>query len=86
MMEEIAELREMINQVDSDVLKLIEDRFEVAREIGKYKKENNLAIEDLAREKEIIDSKIKSSSLNPGFVERFFKLLFEESKRLQREI
>ncbi|MCX6748406.1 MAG: chorismate mutase [Candidatus Pacearchaeota archaeon] len=85
-MAQIEDLREMINQVDADLLKLTEDRFEIAREIGRYKKENKLPIEDLKREKEIIDNIIKSSKLDARFVEKLFKLLFEESKRIQGEI
>lgn len=83
--DEISDWRQRIDAIDSEILKLLEERFEACRKIGKFKKENGLPIEDVDREKQIIENKKKLSDLDDGFVDRLFREIMEESKRLQRE-
>ncbi len=80
---EINELRKEIDDVDNQILKLLEKRFQVCGEIGKYKKEQGLQIEDLEREKQIIEEKKGKTHLSGEFVEQFFQLIFKESKKIQ---
>jgi len=82
---EIKELRQNVDKVDDQIVELLEKRFKISEEVGKYKKGNGLEIENLNREKEIIDKRIKESGLSREFVESFFQLIFEESKKVQEK-
>jgi len=63
----------------------LEKRLELTKIIGRDKKQAGLPIEDLQREKEIIEDKIRKSGLRPEFIEELFNTIFKESKRLQNE-
>jgi len=82
---EINELRQEISRLDKSLLEILEKRFEICVEIGNNKKQNGLPIEDLTREKAIIEDKVKNSHLNKEFIKRLFELIFKESKRLQND-
>jgi chorismate mutase len=82
---EINELRQEISRLDKSLLEILEKRFEICVEIGNNKKQNGLPIEDLTREKAIIEDKVKNSHLNKEFTKRLFELIFKESKRLQND-
>ena len=76
--------RNMIDNIDKIILELLGRRFEHAQEIGKIKKEKGLPIVDSKREKEIIESKKKYSKLNDDFVEKFYRVIFDESYKKQK--
>ena len=85
-MEELKKLRDQIEKLDEEIVTLLEKRFNLSLEVGKLKKEYNLPILDLKREKELSlnnASKLK----NKEFVESYlniFKTILEESKKLQK--
>ena len=85
-MEELKRLRDQIEELDEEIVKLLEKRFNLSLEFGKLKKENNLPILDKDREKEL--SLINLSKLeNKDFSESYlniFKTILEESKKLQK--
>lgn len=77
----LEEIRNTIDQIDSKILKLLNDRMEQALLANKFK----TSIEDPAREKEIIE-KIKHTPnllLEPSFTESMYKLVISWSKELQ---
>jgi prephenate dehydratase/chorismate mutase/prephenate dehydratase len=77
----LEEIRNIIDQIDSKILKLLNERMEQALLANKFKK----AIEDTAREKEILE-KIKHTPnllLEPSFTEPLYKLIISWSKELQ---
>ena len=43
-----------INIIDMEIVQLLEKRFNIVTEIGKYKKENNIPIYDKEREKTVV--------------------------------
>ncbi len=49
----IEEIRAVINEIDSNILALLHQRFAHAQEIGKIKREENKKREDILREQEI---------------------------------
>ncbi|MFP4001543.1 MAG: chorismate mutase [Candidatus Natronoplasma sp.] len=53
-MERIHELRERIDEIDEKILKLLDKRAAVAKEIGEIKKEKDISITDTEREKEVL--------------------------------
>ncbi len=81
----LLELRNRIDEIDKDILRLLELRFQVVKEIGAYKKLNNLPILDANREKEVLEKR-KALLVNqenwPHF-ESLFKLIMKVSKDLE---
>lgn len=84
MVEEIADWRKEIDAIDTEMMKLLVKRFEVTKKIRRYKKMNNLPVMDKKREEHIVQEKIGSSGLPRKFIKDFYKLIFEESRRIQR--
>lgn len=87
-MSEIQKSREIINNIDREMARLFEMRMEAARQIGEYKKEKALPIDDFDRETEIINR-------NSGYIENeeyrsyyvnFLKNNIKISKDLQHRI
>lgn len=83
-MTEIKLLRNEINKIDAQLLKLLKQRIDISKKMGKIKKEKNIAIFDMDREKEIIDNYTKNEdSLNKKYIEKFFQTLMDISKEVQ---
>lgn len=83
-MTEIKLLRNEINKIDAQLLKLLKQRIDISKKMGKIKKEKNIAIFDIDREKEIIDNYTKNEdSLNKKYIEKFFQTLMDISKEVQ---
>ena len=51
---DIKDIRNEIDQVDKEILKLLNKRFKLASDVIEFKKLNNLPIENKQREEEII--------------------------------
>jgi chorismate mutase len=83
---ELETLREKITLIDNELLEMLEDRIELAKEIAEVKIENNIPIEDLKREEEVIKQRKMHTSLDGEFVESLMKLLIQESKKAQNKI
>ena len=65
------------------------ERMRVAREIGQYKKENNITVLQTARYDEILTDRIKHGNalgLGAEFMSKLLKGIHEESVRQQVEI
>jgi len=76
-MKNLDSLRNKIDRIDEKILNLIKKRLDLAKEIGRYKKESKLPLKDTKREKEILDKKI-------GVYKKIWKLIIEESKKVQK--
>jgi monofunctional chorismate mutase len=57
-------LRKKIDKIDNRILKLIEERVEIAKEIGRLKKRAGLSLHDRKREAEIL-KRIEKKSKYP---------------------
>lgn len=53
---ELDKARIEINNIDKEIVKLLEKRFNIVVEVGRYKRKNNLPIYDELREKQVVDS------------------------------
>ena len=82
--ENIADWRKEIDAIDNEMMKLLVKRFEVTKKIRRHKKMNNLPVMDRGREEHILQEKTGSSGLPRKFVKDFYKVIFEESRRIQR--
>ena len=86
MAESMIAFRKELDFIDKELIDLLERRFEICKRIGAYKKHNGVLVEDLSREQQVIENRIKQSRLSPIFIGDFFNLLFKESKRLQEAL
>lgn len=80
------ELRSRIDKIDRKLVELLEDRFEVAREIGKYKEEHNLSIYDAKRERDKIDSIGQIASKDKReYMERIMMKIMEQCRTFEED-
>ena len=81
---DLSTLRAQIDDIDGQILKLFNERMEVCRQVGEFKKVNKLPVMQGNREQEIID-RVRSSSpagLEDG-AEVLFQNIMDISKGLQ---
>jgi chorismate mutase-like protein len=79
--------RELIDRIDQDVLRLLNERAEAALEIGRLKRENNEAIYVPERERAVLD---RLTGSNPGplgaeDVRAVFGAVIERIRALEEE-
>ena len=79
----LKEIRKSIDLLDARILKLLNDRMELALMTKRFKKR----IEEGEREKEVLERIRRSSNslINPGFVEKIYQEIMKESKNLQEK-
>jgi chorismate mutase len=79
-------LRENIDQVDSVLVKLLNQRAQWALEIGEVKKEADLPIYQPDREKAVLArvQELNRGPLGQAAVQRLFERIIDESRRLER--
>jgi len=82
-MNDLTALRNGIDQVDAELIRLFERRMELARRIGAYKRARNLPIHDPERERNLIASRV--GQLNDPTLSGPVAELFETLMRLSRE-
>ncbi|MGD9567646.1 MAG: chorismate mutase [Sedimentibacter sp.] len=77
--------RNEINIIDEEIIHLLEKRFNIVVEIGKYKKENNLPVYDAEREKTVVSNCINYLT-NKNYskaIEDIYKLIMDSSKEME---
>ena len=82
----IDDYRKEINRLDSELLRIFNQRAALALKIGEIKKEHGIPVYDPEREKRIVEA---MSNANPGPLEndaitRLFERVIDESRRLER--
>jgi chorismate mutase len=85
----IEELRSQIDKIDDKIVELLEKRMHISEQIGKIKKENNIAVLQAKRWHQIITQRIqegKDKGLSEEFIETIFKAIHEESINHQTAI
>lgn len=83
-MDEIISLRKQIDIIDNNILKLLNERIIISKNIGKIKKDNNISIQFSNRENEIIDRLSKNSSiLLKTDINTIYNSIFNISKTYQ---
>ena len=79
-------LRENIDQVDSVLVKLLNQRAQWALEIGEVKKEAAIPVYQPDREKQVL-SRVQAENRGPlgqAAMQRLFERIIDESRRLER--
>jgi chorismate mutase len=82
-------LRQQINQLDVEMLQLLGRRMQVAEEIGRYKKENNITILQAGRWQEIVENACargEQVGLSREFITRYLEAVHMESINRQKRI
>ena len=83
---DLNELRNEINQIDDEILRLFLRRMEVAGQVADYKRENNLPIYQPQREREILKKVADQAGPEQGGYARvLFSMLMELSKSAQNK-
>lgn len=86
---ELDQLRQKIDNIDRELLEVLAARMAVVEKLGEYKRENNVAVLQLDRWKELHNNRAdlgKKLNLYPELVEEMFKLIHMESIRKQTEV
>jgi len=83
---DINDLRIEIDRLDRELLRIFNQRANLALKIGEIKKERQMAVYDPEREKRIFEA---MTAANPGPLEdsaiiRLFERVIDESRRLER--
>jgi chorismate mutase len=86
-LENIDDLRERIDSIDDELLRLFNERAKLALEIGRMKKEQGLPIHIPSREEQVI---MRAQQENPGplpptSIARLYQQLIQESRTLEEE-
>jgi len=79
-------LRKKIDKIDEEILFLLKNRFDLMPDIAKYKKNKNLGLRQVEREKKSLNKNIekaKNLGINENFVLSLFSLIFNQSKKIQ---
>ncbi|HKI89421.1 MAG TPA: chorismate mutase [Draconibacterium sp.] len=82
-------LRNRIDALDSELLEILASRIEIVKQIGQYKKENNVTALQINRWTQLMESRVdlgKKLDINDTFVKILFQLIHEDSVRMQTEI
>lgn len=81
---DLKDLRDEIDKIDDELVKLFVRRMETAAQIAAYKKEHNLPILVPAREQEkLADVAQKAGPAMAGYTKTLYTLLFELSRSHQ---
>ena len=86
---ELENLREKIDDADSQILDILGNRMNISDEIGKIKKKQNVAILQSERWKDILKKMIsdgKEKGLSEDFILKIFKAIHQESINHQEKI
>ena len=84
--EGIASLREQIDEIDAELLRLLADRQRLSGEIGAYKAANNMPVLQSDRYREMIERRTalaRKLGLDESYVKAVMELIHRESVRLQ---
>lgn len=84
---EIEALRRDIDKLDKQIVELFKRRLLICKSIAKYKKKQNISINDSQREKYVL-FKIKANETKEfvPYIEQLYLKIFELSKNYQRTV
>ena len=77
-MPDLEHLRKKIDSVDGELVKLLEERFRLAGQIGGIKKKGKLPVLEPSREKQVLEAIAAKAAGAKGARKEFYKTLFRE--------
>lgn len=84
--QDLSKLREKVDQMDKSLIEILAERFNFIRDLGEYKRNNNLAVFQGDRWKEVTESRINMGverGLSKEFMEEMLLAIHEESIKKQ---
>jgi chorismate mutase len=87
--DKLVQFRQIIDELDEEMVELLKRRNDVIEKIGKYKKEHGITIFQLQRWMEILKTRNEwaaSKGFTKDFIEKLCQLLHEESIRVQTDL
>lgn len=87
--ENLALLRQQIDEIDNELIEVLSKRMRVSREIGQFKKEHRMPVLQAGRYDDIMQSRVKLAQemgMNGDFMKTVLAAIHEESVRQQIEI
>ena len=83
---EIDELRQRIDELDEQLVRLLSARARCALAIGRAKKALGLEVYQPSREAEVLDhvQRLNQGPLDDGAIRRLFERVIDEARRLER--
>ena len=82
----IGELRQEIDRIDREIIRLYGERMEISRRIGEYKREHQLPVTDPQREREVLERAGElAGAENAENVQALFRLLMAQSRARQEQ-
>ena len=85
-MTHIDDLRQRIDWIDEQLVRLLNARAECALQVGHEKKQAGMDIYQPAREAEVLNrvQKLNTGPLDDGAIRRLFERVIDEARRLER--
>lgn len=80
------QIRQQIDGIDKEIIKLLSKRMKLAVKLGKFKKKEGLPVLDKKREEEMLkklQKQAKKLGLDPKSVSKLYKEILKESRRVQ---
>lgn len=89
MSKELEDLRNKIDALDEELLKLLGKRLEVVKEIGRYKKANGLELRDDERFKDLLAGRLKQAEnleLPKELVGELYELIHGYALEIEKKV
>jgi chorismate mutase len=82
----IDDWRRRINQLDSELLQLLNERARIAVKVGESKKEAGVSLCDHTREREVIERmcRVNEGPLDDRAIVELYRAIIHESRRIQQ--
>lgn len=82
---QLQEARQRINDIDSDLVQLLEQRFDAVISVNQYKKRHHLPILDNSREQRVLDqvTSLASNQATTPYLRAIFQEIMHQSRRYQ---
>lgn len=86
-MTELEKLRMQIDAIDQQIVRLLEERMDLSRSVGKIKTEKGLPVLDANREKEVLQSRAEMLQhvKNAEMVRDIYHVIMRYSRAAQRK-
>ena len=86
MKHDIDDLRQRIDWIDEQLVRLLNARAECALQLGHLKKERGMDIYQPTREQEVLGNvqRLNTGPLDDGAIRRLFERVIDEARRLER--
>lgn len=87
--ENLRQLREQIDRCDDELLEVLANRMQIARDIGQYKLEHGMPVVQSERYADLMQKRVETAvglNLSSDFIRHILAVIHEESVRLQVQI